>query len=336
MKLLITGGTGSFGKHFLASALNNPEIDEIVILSRDEWKQWSLEEQYPRSAYPKLRMLLGDVRDPDRMQYATRGVDMVAHAAALKQVPQAEIHPLEYVKTNVLGAANVVKACLANKVKRVVALSTDKAAAPVNAYGATKLCSDKQFIAANHTADGQITNFSVVRYGNVIGSRGSVIPYFLHRVSHGAKDLPITDARMTRFNIDLDQAVEMVWYALANALGGEIFVPKIPSYRILDVAEAIAPGLPIRYVGIRPGEKLHEEMITCADACHSCDLGRYYAILPEAPEHYTHASYCEQTSADPLDVTFSYNSGTNPDFMTVESIREQINLHIDPAFTPVA
>ena len=336
MKLLITGGTGSFGKHFLASALDHKEISEIVIVSRDEWKQWNLEEEYPRSKFPQLRMLLGDVRDADRMAYATRGVDLVVHAAALKQVPQAEIHPLEYIKTNVLGAANVINACLENKVKRVVALSTDKAAGPVNAYGATKLCSDKQFIAANHTPGGQSTNFSVVRYGNVIGSRGSVIPFFLERVGRGAKSLPITDKRMTRFNINLDHAVNMVWFTLFHAMGGEIFVPKIPSYKILDVAEAIAPGLPIEYIGIRPGEKLHEEMITSADSAHSCDLGDYYAILPEAPEHYSHRSYCEAAKASPLDITYSYNSGTNPEFMTVSELREQIRLHIDPNFKPVA
>ena len=277
-RILITGGTGSFGKVFIASVLQKfPDIKRIVVYSRDELKQWELQQQYPQDKYPQLRFFLGDVRDQDRLRRALEQVDTVVHAAALKQVPAAEYNPMEFVKTNVLGAENLIQACLDTDVQRVVALSTDKAAAPINLYGATKLCSDKLFIAANNIKGSRDLRFSVVRYGNVMGSRGSVI-LFSQQARSGV--LPITDPAMTRFNISLDDGVDMVLWTLDHALGGELLVPKIPSYRITDVAEAIGPGCKKPVVGIRPGEKIHEEMITASDSFSTIDLGRYYAILP--------------------------------------------------------
>ena len=241
-RILITGGTGSFGKAFIASVLRRfPDIRRIVIYSRDELKQWELQQQYPEAEYPQLRFFLGDVRDQDRLRRALERVDTVVHAAALKQVPAAEYNPIEFVKTNVLGAENLIQACLDTNVERVLALSTDKAAAPINLYGATKLCSDKLFIAANNIKGARSLRFSVVRYGNVMGSRGSVIPFFLNKARTGV--LPITDPAMTRFNISLQDGVDMVLWALDHALGGELLVPKIPSYRITDVAQAIGPGV---------------------------------------------------------------------------------------------
>ena len=332
-RVLITGGTGSFGKAFIAETFRRfPSIQRLVVYSRDELKQWELQQLYPESHYPQLRFFLGDVRDRDRLRRALEGVDTVVHAAALKQVPAAEYNPIEFINTNVLGAENMVQACLDTDVKRVVALSTDKAAAPINLYGATKLCSDKLFIAANNIKGTRDLRFSVVRYGNVMGSRGSVIPFFLEKARTGV--LPITDPAMTRFNISLSEGVAMVLWALEHALGGELFVPKIPSYRITDVAEAIGPSCEKPITGIRPGEKIHEEMITASDSFTTIDLGDYYAILPSdgrVQQRYQEAG----VSATGVPTGFAYNSGTNPDFLTVEQLRELIREHVDPAFQPL-
>jgi UDP-N-acetylglucosamine 4,6-dehydratase (inverting) len=273
------------------------------------------------SGHEALRYFIGDIRDEPRLKRALEGVEVVVHAAALKQVPAAEYNPFEAIKTNVLGAQNLVEACLDSEVRMVVALSTDKAAAPINLYGATKLCSDKLITAANNVRGHRDIRFSVVRYGNVMGSRGSVVPYFLDCKSSGV--LPITHPDMTRFSITLEEGVEMVLWSIENALGGEIFVPKIPSYRIMDVAEAIAPECERRIVGIRPGEKLHEEMITSSDSYNSVDLGRYFAILPSAGNYSTEA-YLEQRSGERIDPGFSYNSGTNEHFLTVDELRQLI------------
>lgn len=331
-RLLITGGTGSFGKAFIAEVLRKyPKIERIVIYSRDELKQWELQQIYPHDKYPQLRFFLGDVRDQERLSLALEGIDTVVHAAALKQVPAAEYNPMEFIKTNVLGADNVVKACLSSNVKRLVALSTDKAAAPINLYGASKLCSDKLFIAANNIKGNRDLRFSVVRYGNVMGSRGSVIPFFLKCANNGV--LPITNIEMTRFNISLQDGVDMVLWSLKNAQGGEILVPKIPSYRITDVAEAIGPNCSKPVVGIRPGEKIHEEMITTADSCSTYDLGKYYSIIPtnlSGNELYKNTKH----QAIPVKSGFSYNSGTNEDFLSIDQIRQLINLHVDKNFTP--
>ena len=332
-RILITGGTGSFGKAFIASLLLRfPDIRRIVVYSRDELKQWELQQQFPGSEYPQLRFFLGDVRDQDRLRRALEGIDTVVHAAALKQVPAAEYNPMEFVKTNVLGAENLIQACLDTSVQKVVALSTDKAAAPINLYGATKLCSDKLFIAANNIKGARDLRFSVVRYGNVMGSRGSVIPFFMNKARSGV--LPITDPAMTRFNISLADGVDMVLWALDHALGGELLVPKIPSYRITDVAEAIGPGCEKPIIGIRPGEKIHEEMITASDSFSTIDLGHYYAILPSdgSVQRLYHSAGLSVTSVEP---GFSYNSGTNTDFLSVEVLRSLIREHLDPAFQPV-
>ena len=279
--VLITGGTGSFGKKFVEVILRDyPQVKKIIIYSRDELKQYELRQKYPQSEFPQLRFFIGDVRDLERLTRACEGVDVIIHAAAIKQVDTAEYNPEECIKTNINGAQNVIKAALACRVRDIVALSTDKACAPINLYGATKLTSDKLFTAANNIKGQKDIRFSVVRYGNVMGSRGSVIPFFINKKNEGATELPITDMRMTRFNISLEEGVAMVMYALGHHLGGEIFIPKIPSYRITDVATAIAPELKQVEVGIRPGEKLHEEMITVTDALDTIDLGKYYVILP--------------------------------------------------------
>ena len=331
-RVLLTGGTGSFGKAFVTEALAQyPEIERLVIFSRDELKQWELQQLYPEDKFPQLRFFLGDVRDRDRLRRALEGIDTVVHAAALKQVPAAEYNPIEFVNTNVLGGENVVQACLDTDVRRVVALSTDKAAAPVNLYGATKLCSDKLFIAANNIRGRRDLRFSVVRYGNVMGSRGSVIPFFLDRARSGV--LPITDPAMTRFNISLREGVAMVLWAIDHALGGELLVPKIPSYRITDVAEAIGPGCEKPVVGIRPGEKIHEEMITASDSFSTVDLGPYYAILPS--DGITLAAYhAAGIQAPSVPQGFAFNSGTNPDFLSVDQLRRLIGEHVDPTFQP--
>ena len=332
-RILITGGTGSFGKSFIGRILEKfPNISRIVVYSRDELKQWQLQQQFPEADYPQLRFFLGDIRDQTRLRRALEQVDIVIHAAALKQVPAAEYNPIEFVKTNVLGAENLIQACLDTSVQRVVALSTDKAASPINLYGATKLCSDKLFIAANNIKGSRDLCFSVVRYGNVMGSRGSVIPFFLDKARTGV--LPITDPAMTRFNISLRDGVEMVLWALENSLGGELYVPKIPSYRIMDVAEAIGPNCEKPVVGIRPGEKIHEEMITSSDSFSTIDLGPYYAILPSDGS----VQRCYEAAGlpvRPLDAGFAYNSGTNPDFLSVEQLRDLIRQHVDPSFLPI-
>jgi len=330
--ILLTGGTGSFGKAFISEVLSRfPSVQRLVVYSRDELKQWELQKFYPKSNYPQLRFFLGDVRDRSRLTRALEDIQVVIHAAALKQVPAAEYNPIEFVHTNVLGAENLVQACLDAGVNRVIALSTDKAAAPINLYGATKLCSDKLFIAANNIIGNRDLRFSVVRYGNVMGSRGSVIPFFLDECKAGA--LPITDPNMTRFNISLSEGVEMVLWALERALGGELFVPKIPSYRILDVAEAIGPSCDKPIVGIRPGEKIHEEMITASDSFSTFDLGNYYAILPSdgtIQQRYESAGL----PLKPVPPGFAYNSGSNTEFLSVVQLRELIRKHVDPGFQP--
>ena len=331
-RILITGGTGSFGKAFIAETQRRfPQIERLVIFSRDELKQWELQQHYPERDFPNLRFFIGDVRDRDRLRRALEGIDTVVHGAALKQVPAAEYNPIEFINTNVLGAENIVQACLDTGVKRVVALSTDKAAAPINLYGATKLCSDKLFVAANNIKGTRDLAFSVVRYGNVMGSRGSVIPFFLEKAKAGV--LPITHQAMTRFNISLSEGVVMVLWALDNAMGGEVFVPKIPSYRIVDVAEAIGPSCEKPVTGIRPGEKIHEEMITASDSYTTIDLGAYYAILPsdgELLERYR----SEGRSFRRVESDFAYNSGSNPEFLSVEQLRALIREHVDSGFAP--
>jgi UDP-N-acetylglucosamine 4,6-dehydratase len=329
--ILITGGTGSFGKAFVRTVLDHcPKVKRLVVFSRDELKQFEMQQEFPADQYPALRFFLGDVRDAARLSRALEGIDTVVHAAALKQVPAAEYNPFEFIKTNILGAQNVIEACMDRGIKRVVALSTDKAAAPINLYGATKLCSDKLFVAANNFRGDRDLRFSVVRYGNVMGSRGSVIPFFLNKVKSGV--LPITDPNMTRFNISLEDGVEMVLWALEHALGGEVFVPKIPSYRVSDVAEAVGPQCRHEVIGTRPGEKLHEEMITPSDSPNTVDLGPYFAILPAGAG--TVNKYLAERAAQPVECDFSYNSGTNPDFLTVEQIRALIRHHVDPDFVP--
>lgn len=331
--VLITGGTGSFGKRFVETLLREHAPRKLVIFSRDELKQFEMEQQYPASKYPQVRFFIGDVRDRDRLGRALEGIEVVVHAAALKQVPTAEYNPFECIKTNVLGAENLIEASLAAGVRHVVALSTDKAAAPINLYGATKLCSDKLFIAANNIRGAHDIRFSVVRYGNVMGSRGSVIPFFLDRRKTGT--LPITDPRMTRFNITLDEGVKMVIDGATHALGGEIFVPKIPSYRITDVAEAIGPDCARPVVGIRPGEKIHEEMVTETDALQTIATARQYIIVPmlySRDQAEVMATYCAHHHGEPVPEGFSFNSGRNTDWLTIPQIRALIRQHVDPAF----
>ena len=323
--ILITGGTGSFGKEFTSSVINAfPNIRRLVIYSRDELKQYEMSQIYCEADYPGLRYFIGDVRDQDRLKRALDGIDFVIHAAALKQVPAAEYNPFEFIKTNIIGAQNVIEASLNSGVKRVVALSTDKAAAPINLYGATKLCSDKLFVAANNITGAKDISFSVVRYGNVVGSRGSVIPYFIDKKNSGR--IPITSPEMTRFNITLKQGVDMVLWALENSLGGEIFIPKIPSYNIMDLAKAIAPDAEYDVVGIRPGEKMHEEMITSSDSAKTLDIGNYYLILPSLDKLLT-ANYVEHFKGSFVEPGFTYNSKSNPDFLSVDDIKELINTH---------
>lgn len=328
--VLITGGTGSLG-HALTSHILKiyPEVKRLVIFSRDEQKQFQMAQLYPKDKYPQIRFFVGDVRDKDRLIRAMQGIDFVIHAAAMKHVPIAEYNPDECIKTNVNGAQNVVEACLQTSVQRVVALSTDKACAPINLYGATKLTSDKLFVAANNIRGNNPIRFSVVRYGNVMGSNGSVIPFFMKKRKEGK--LPITDPNMTRFNIPLQGGVDMVMHALANAWGGEIFVPKIPSYKITDVATAIAPECEQVIVGIRPGEKIHEEMITSSDSFHTYDLGKYYAILP-VTHPWKIEDYIKEFGAKLVEQGFTYNSGKNTEWETVESLRKLIKEHVDPTF----
>jgi len=334
--ILITGGTGSFGKCFTRTVLDRYQPKKLIVYSRDELKQYEMANSKPfidqaTNKHDRLRFFIGDIRDYKRLEGAMKGVDIVIHAAALKQVPAAEYNPFEAIKTNVIGAQNVIDAAISAGVNKVIALSTDKAAAPVNLYGATKLCSDKLFTAANNYKGKHGIRFSVVRYGNVMGSRGSVIPFFIKQKESGV--MPITDERMTRFNITLQDGVDFVLQRLDKMWGGEIFVPKIPSYRILDVAEAVAPKAKHKIIGIRPGEKLHEEMITMNDSMHTVEFDDYYVITPNSEylswdqERFLNESngakgkYCEDG--------FSYNSGTNEKFLNVEELRELIRNHID-------
>ena len=330
--ILITGGTGSFGQAFVAEITQRiPNIKRLVVFSRDELKQYEMAQRYPESRFNFIRFFIGDVRDRARLRRALEGIDTVVHAAALKQVPAAEYNPMEFIHTNVLGAEKLIEACVDAGVKKVVALSTDKAAAPINLYGATKLCSDKLFVAANNYI-GKDTIFSVGRYGNVMGSRGSVIPFFCQKAK--TRELPITDLAMTRFNITLPEGVKMVLWALQNAHGGEIFVPKIPSYRIGDVARAIGPSCKQKVVGIRPGEKVHEEMITTSDSLNTVDLGNYYAILNTGAGHSV-LDYLQKNKGKRVREGFCYNSSQNEKFLNVSEIRTLIRKHLDPHFKPV-
>jgi UDP-N-acetylglucosamine 4,6-dehydratase (inverting) len=331
--ILITGGTGSLGKALTKHILSKyPEVKRLVIFSRDEQKQFEMEQDFPVLKYPQIRYFIGDVRDLERLERAFTGIDFVIHAAAMKHVHIAEYNPDECVKTNVGGAENVIKAALRTNVEHVVALSTDKACAPINLYGATKLTSDKLFVAANNIRGKRAIKFSVVRYGNVMGSNGSVIPFFLKKKKTDGV-LPITVENMTRFNISLQGGVDMVMHALATAWGGEIFVPKIPSYRILDVAEAIGPECSKPVIGIRPGEKIHEEMITSSDSFFTYDLGKYYAIIPQTPI-WNKEDFMAAFNAKKVPEGFAYNSNNNDEWETVASLRSLIKAHVDPTFEP--
>ena len=328
--ILITGGTGSLGKQLTKTILERwPLVKRLVILSRDEQKQFQMNQEFSEHKYTAMRYFIGDIRDYDRLVRAFEGIEYVIHAAAMKHVHIAEYNPMECVKTNVLGAENVINAALATGVKNVVALSTDKAAAPINLYGATKLCSDKLFVAANNIRGTRDIKFSVVRYGNVMGSNGSVIPFFLSRKKTGV--LPITDATMTRFNISLQEGADMVLHAMETAWGGEIFVPKIPSYKLTDVAEAIGPECKHEIVGIRPGEKIHEEMITSSDSFSTYDLGKYYAILPQVT-NWNIDSFKKEFNASKVPIGFQYNSAENTDWVGVDEIRSLIKTHVDENF----
>lgn len=330
--VLITGGTGSFGKKFTETILKNyPEIKRLVIYSRDELKQFEMAQVFSPQEHKCLRYFIGDIRDKDRFKRACEGIDVIIHSAALKQVPAAEYNPEEFIKTNIGGAQNVIDAALQTSIKVVVALSTDKAAAPINLYGATKLVSDKLFIAANNIKGNRDLRFSVVRYGNVMGSRGSVIPFFTNKAKKG-EDIPITHSEMTRFNISLEDGVAMVMWAIENALGAEIFVPKIPSYKIETVAKAIAPNAKLVDIGIRPGEKLHEEMITDSDSYNTIEFERYYAILPPDSDK---KKYLKHFKAKEVEKGFTYNSGTNDQWETIETMRELIKNYVDPDFKPI-
>ena len=328
--ILITGGTGSLGQELTKTILKKwPDVKRLVIYSRDEQKQYQMAQEFSFAEYPPVRYFIGDVRDFERLKKAFKEIDFVIHTAAMKHVPIAEYNPMECVKTNVLGAENVINAALETDVKKVVALSTDKAAAPINLYGATKLCSDKLFVAANNIKGKQNIQFSVVRYGNVMGSNGSVIPFFLKKKKDGV--LPITDPKMTRFNISLQEGVDLVIHALETAWGGEIFVPKIPSYKITEVAKAIGPDCKVKVIGIRPGEKIHEEMITSSDSFTTYDLGKYYVILPQVP-NWDLKKYVKHFKAKPVAKGFQYNSSENTDWVNAAELRKLIKKHVNPEF----
>ena len=320
--ILITGGTGSFGKKFTETILKKfPDIEKIAIFSRDEFKQFEMSNLPQFKDNNKIRYFIGDVRDKERLLRAFDGIDIVIHAAALKQVPACEYNPFEAVKTNIIGAQNVIEAAIDKNIKKVVALSTDKACSPINLYGATKLCSDKLFIAGNVYSGSKNTIFSVVRYGNVAGSRGSVIPFFQKLLREGAAEIPITDERMTRFWLKLDEAVEMVIESLEKMIGGELFVKKIPSVMVTDIAKAIAPDLPIKIVGIRPGEKVHERMISCEDAINSIEMENYYIIMPNDSIYSKYLKY----NGKKLPHDFEYHSGNNEKWLTIEQIKSFID-----------
>lgn len=320
--ILITGGTGSFGKQYVKTLLDRFTPHKIIIFSRDELKQYEMQHEFQHHC---MRFFIGDVRDRDRLIMAMRGVDYVIHAAALKHVPAAEYNPMECIKTNIHGAENVIQAALECKVRKVIALSTDKAANPINLYGATKLCSDKLFVAANNLAGDRPTRFSVVRYGNVVGSRGSVVPHFKQLIENGVGQLPITDVRMTRFWITLQQGVDFVLKNFGRMWGGEVFVPKIPSVRIVDLTEAMAPGLPVRVIGIRPGEKLHEVMCPQDDSHLTLEFDDHYVIQPSITfwdgRGYEYSTNVLGEAGSAVAQGFEYNSGTNPHFFSVEEIR---------------
>ena len=322
--ILVTGGTGSFGKKFIKTVFEKyPDVKKVIVFSRDEYKQFVMQNMPEFKPYLKrMRFFLGDVRDKERLERAFEGIDIVVHAAALKQVPACEYNPFEAVKTNVIGASNIINVAIDKKVQKVVALSTDKACAPINLYGATKLCSDKLFIAGNAYCGDKNTRFAVVRYGNVAGSRGSVIPFFQKLVKEGANELPITNMKMTRFWLKLEQAVEMVLEALENMQGGELYVKKIPSMKMPDLARAIAPNLKIKEVGIRPGEKIHEQMITVADAPNTIEFKDYYIILPQIDLENVEHKYPE---AKRVPENFEYHSGNNDRWLTVEDMRKLIS-----------
>jgi len=329
--LLITGGTGSLGKALVKRIFKDfPKIERLIIFSRDEQKQFQMAQEFSEKKFPAIRYFIGDVRDKERLSRAMKGVDYVIHTAAIKHVHISEYNPDECIKTNIGGAENIVSASLESNVLGVVSLSTDKACAPINLYGATKLTSDKLFIAANNFKGKSRINFSVVRYGNVMGSNGSVIPFFIKKKSEGK--LPITNTEMTRFNISLDEAVNMVLYALKNALGGEIFIPKIPSYNIEDLAKAICPKCEKKVVGIRPGEKIHEEMISASDSHTTYDIGKFYVILPPKPT-WNLDLFLKKFNAKKVDSGFTYNSKSNQDRLNVNQIRKLIKKHVDTNFS---
>ena len=332
--ILITGGTGTFGKAFVKNILSKYKIKRLVIFSRDEFKQYEMSKTFPSAKFPCIRFFIGDVRDKNRLSLAFENIDLVIHAAALKQVDTAEYNPFEYINTNIIGAENVIEASLNCGVKQVIALSTDKASSPINLYGATKLCSDKLFIAANNIKGSKNIKFSVVRYGNVLGSRGSVVPMFLSLKNN---EFPITDKRMTRFNITIDQAIKFVLKSIKEAFGGEIFIPKIPSYRIIDVAKAVNNNCKLKLIGIRPGEKLHEEMITASDSFNSLELKDYYVILPRLNlnskyskyskfenEYFLKNYYLKNKKAKKVPENFSYNSFNNKHYLTINEIKKII------------
>lgn len=325
--ICVTGGTGSFGKKFIKHVLANYKPKKVIVYSRDELKQFEMQQIY---SAPCMRYFIGDVRDLERLKKATRDVDIIIHAAAIKQVPTAEYNPMECIKTNVIGANNVIDAAIYNKVEKVIALSTDKAANPINLYGATKLCSDKLFVAANNMVGSDPTRFSVVRYGNVVGSRGSVVPFFKNLIKNGAKSLPITHKDMTRFWLPLEDGVKFVIKNLTRMQGGEIFVPKIPSIRIVDLAKAMAPNLPTEIIGIRPGEKLHEIMCPADDAFHTIEFSDYFVIKPSIT-FFRNVNYDTALNGEkgkPVPPMFEYNSFNNPDYLTVEQIAE-LNKRLD-------
>jgi len=331
--ILITGGTGSFGQAFVRNLLSkNNKLKRLVIFSRDEWKQSEMLKEFPISKYPCVRFFLGDTRDLSRLITAFKDIELVVHAAALKQVPVAEYNPIEFIKTNIIGAQNIIEAAISQNVKKVIALSTDKATAPLNLYGATKLCSDKLFIAANNYHGSNKLVFSICRYGNVMGTRGSVIPFFLKKTKKGL--IPITDVNMTRFNITLQESIELVLYAANHSMGKEVFVPKIPSFKIIDLAKSIGPNCKIKFTGIRPGEKVHEEMITEDDSLNTLENSKYYIILPRLDKKEI-KNYKLKLKAKKVKKRFSYNSLNNKFFLKISEIQDLIKINIDSKFRPV-
>ncbi len=328
--ILVTGGTGSFGRKFIEHTLAAyPDIKRVVVFSRDEMKQFEMAQAYPSERFPKLEFVIGDIRDYHRLSDASRDIDVIIHTAAMKHVHLAEYNPMEAIKTNVLGSENLINAAIKNHVQDVVALSTDKAAAPINLYGATKLCADKLFVAANNMRSINGLKFSVVRYGNVIGSRGSVVPLFLKQRAEGR--LKITHEDMSRFHITPDSGIQTVFHALEHAWGGEIYVPKCPSFKLTDLAEAIAPGEGYEVIGIRPGEKLYEEMITGSDAISTVEFDDYFVILPSLPKWSTD-EFVAHFNGRRVGMGFSYSSETNPDWLSVEQLRADIRKYVDAGF----